>query len=220
MTAPTTDPIRILLVDDHALARSGLAAMLSVDPRFRIIAEAPHGESALVEYHRHQPQITLMDVRLPGMDGIEATRRLRSTFPKARIILLSSDGLEADIARGRAAGACGFVLKTVTREQLTEVILQVLAHGWCSPYDPAKNVPGHADLLSLRELQVLELIRRGLSNKDAAKALHISPHTVLSHLKGIFAKLGVANRAEAVTAAFERGYLRIEGGARGEELKG
>lgn len=214
MAASPSPKIRILLVDDHAVARSGLASMLSVNPRFQVVAEADNSDAALGAYAAHLPQITLMDVRMPGTDGIETTRRLCQAFPDARVVLIGSDGLETDIVRGRAAGACGFVLKTITREHLTRAILHVIEHGWCSPYDPEKIIVSDTHQLSLREMQVLELMRRGLSNKDIGKALNISPHTVLTHSKAIFSSLGVANRAEAVTAAFERGYFRLQPGGR------
>ncbi len=210
MKCLSSDIVRIMLVDDHALARSGLASMLSINPCFQVVAEADNVEIALSQYGKYQPHITLMDVRLPGVDGIEITRRIRESDSKARIILIGSDGLQADIIRGRAAGACGFVLKTITREHLNSAILHVVEHGWCSPYDPQKPAPIDNKHLSLRELQVLGLMRRGYSNKDIGIALHISPHTVLTHSKAIFEVLNVANRAEAVTAAFERGYFHIQ----------
>ena len=204
-------PIRLLLADDHAVVRMGLAAMLSVEGDFEIVAEAEDGEEAVILYRQHRPDVALFDVRMPGIGGVEALRRVHAEFPEARILMLSTAELEEDVAHSAEAGAGGYALKTLSRTELVAAIRRVSqGERYFSPeMDRRLAERTHGRQLSPREHEVLELMRRGLSNKDISVALGISEHTVKTHVKAILEKLHAADRAEAVAAAFERGVLTL-----------
>lgn len=211
MTMPA--PIRILLVDDHPAIRAGLASMLTLYPEFQIAAEASTGVDALRLHAQHQPELTLMDVRLPGMDGIQALCAIRTADAQARVVMLSSEALQADVFRAMQAGACGFLLKTSSHAHFAQQLHHAHQFGWCQPFTPEARDAEKDMLLRLtaRELEVLSFLRRGLSNTDIGKALNISPETAISHVKNLLIKLNAANRTEAVALGYETGLLRVDG---------
>lgn len=206
-------PIRILLVDDHSVVRMGLAAVLSLEEDFIIVDEAEDGAQALEKYRAKQPDVVLMDVRMPGTSGLEGLRALRAAWPSARVLMLTTSELDEDIQRTIEAGACGYLQKSVTREELVRAIRLVRAGGRYIPETTAKRLLQLAKRkhLSNRETEVLDGMRRGLSNRDIALSLSISEHTVKAHVKAILQKLESADRAEAVARGFEQGLLRVEG---------
>ena len=208
-------PIRILLVDDHLAIRAGVAAMLGLYAEFEIIAKAANGTEALLLHDLHQPDLTLMDVRLPGMDGIQALCAIRATQPQARVIMLSSEALQADVFRAMEAGACGYLIKTSSHAQFAKELHHAHQHGWCQPFTPEAR-QAEKDMLhrlTPRELEVLSCLRRGLSYADIGTALGISPETAISHVKTLLVKLNAANRTEAVSLGYETGLLRVDGAA-------
>jgi DNA-binding NarL/FixJ family response regulator len=204
--------IRILLVDDHSVVRMGLAAVLSLDEALTIVAEAEDGAQAIEKYRTERPDIVLMDVRMPGMGGLEALCALRATWPAAKVLMLTTSELDEDLQRAIESGACGYLLKSVTREELVKSIHHVHAGGRYIPAAMEQHLSQLAKRkhLSHREVEVLDGMRRGLSNRDIAGALSISEHTVKAHVKAILQKLESADRAEAVARGFERGLLRLD----------
>lgn len=204
--------IRILLVDDHSVVRMGLAAVLSLDESLTVVAEAEDGAQALEKYRAARPDIVLMDVRMPGTGGLEALRALRAAWPEARVLMLTTSELDEDIQQAIEAGARGYLLKSVTREELVRSIHQVHAGGRYVPGAMAQrlNLLAKRKHLSNREIEVLDGMRRGLSNRDISVALSISEHTVKAHVKAILQKLESADRAEAVARGFEQGLLRLD----------
>lgn len=201
--------ISILLVDDHAMVRMGLKAMLGLEPDFKVVAEAEDADEAVSLFARHLPDITLLDLRMPGGDGVEVVRRVRKEFPSARIIMLTSFDLEEEVFQSLNAGAQGYVMKAVGREELCDAVRNVHSGERCVPPAIERRLAERAQTqrLSNREIEVLDHMRRGHSNKDIALALGISENTAKNHSKAILRKLQVADRAEAVAAGFERGLL-------------
>lgn len=205
-------PIRLLLVDDHPVIRAGIASMLSLYPEFQIVAQASHAAEALSLHAEHHPDLTLMDVRLPGVDGIQALAAIRAVVPEARVIMLSSEALQADHSRAMGAGACGYLLKTTTHAHFARELHHAHQHGWCQPFTPEarRAQKGKLPQLTNRELEVLSCLRRGLSNTDIGKALGISPETAITHVKSLLVKMNAANRTEVVSLAYEMGLLRTQ----------
>lgn len=203
--------IRLMLVDDHSMVRMGLATILSVDKDLKVVAEAEDAEQAVALFREHRPDITLMDGRMPGASGVEALQRIRAEYPEARVIMLTTFDLEEMVYAALEAGAAGYLLKSVRRGELVNAIRRVHAGERCFPEELEKKLAdaGTQKRLSPRELETLELVRRGLSNRDIGVALGVSENTAKAHLKAILLKLGVADRAEAVAAGFERGLLQI-----------
>jgi DNA-binding NarL/FixJ family response regulator len=204
--------IRVLVADDHPVVRTGLAAVLVQQADLELVAEAENGERAVALYREHQPDVCLMDLRMPVMDGVEAIRAITTEFPEARILALTTYEGDADIRRALEAGARGYLLKDML---LTDVVQSVRAvhHGErVIPNAVAARLaefPERSDLTE-RELEVLKLVARGLSNKEVARAIGRTDETVKIHLKNVFAKLGVADRTEAVTVALTRGLLHLD----------
>jgi DNA-binding NarL/FixJ family response regulator len=205
-------PIRILVVDDHFMVRMGLCASLNVEPDMEVIAEVGSGQSAVDAYRKHRPSLVIMDVRLPGLSGADATAAIVHEFPEARVLMLSTHSGEEEVYRALQAGARGYVLKSVMREELLRAIREV-----CSGrryLDPAV-VPllaqreGHRSLTG-RELEVLRMVAKGLGNKEIAAALNIAEVTVKLHVSHVFEKLNVKDRTEAATVAFQRGIISLE----------
>jgi two-component system NarL family response regulator len=194
--------IRLLLVDDHAVIREALATMLEVEEDFLVVGVADHAAAAELVFAETRPDLTLVDVRLPGADGFELLERLRRADPAARCLMLATSALRHELARAQQLGACGYVPKHATREQLVKAIRSVAAGA--ESWDLARHRPQPLlDALSRRELEVLECICRGLTNGDIAKALGISEHTVKNHVKAVLQKLNAAHRTEAVARAHE-----------------
>jgi len=205
-------PIRLLLADDHLVVRMGLAAVLKFDPRFTIVAEAADGHAAVAAHREHQPDITLMDVRMPKLDGIEAARRIRAESPAARLLMLTTYDAEEDIRRALDAGASGYLLKDSSQDDLTTALLAVYRGEQWLPANIARRLREHTQEapLSPRQIEVLELLAKGLSNKEIAGVLGFTTDGTKAHLRTIFAKLGVADRTEAVVHAIQRGLIRVE----------
>ena len=204
--------IRILLVDDHSVVRMGLAAVLSLDEGLTVVAEAEDGTQALEKYRTEKPDVVLMDVRMPGIGGLNALRALRATWPAARVLMLTTSELDEDIQQAIASGAGGYLPKSVTRAELVRAIRQVHGGGRYVPEVMERRLQQLAKRrhLSNREIEVLDGMRRGLSNRDIASTLSISEHTVKAHVKAILQKLESADRAEAVARGFENGLLRVD----------
>jgi two-component system NarL family response regulator len=205
--------IRIMLVDDHFLVRMGLHGTLGAEDDMTVIAEAENGTEALAQFRRFQPDVTLMDLRLPGMDGIECASAIRREFPKARIIVLSTYGGDEDIHRALEAGVSGYLLKEIQRDELLRSIRDVHRGSRCVPPNVAARLadrPVGCDLTA-RELEVLRRIVGGMSNRRIGADLSISEGTVKTHVNSILAKLGVADRTQATVAAIGRGIVRLAG---------
>lgn len=204
--------IRLLIVDDHSVVRMGLAAVFGMYDDFKVAGEAEDGAQAVDAFRNLNPDVVLMDVRMPGMDGIEALRAIRKEAPEARVLMLTTSELDEDVHLALEAGACGYLPKSVSRAELAQAVRAVRAGG---KYLPQSIQCRLSELvkrrhLSDREIEVLDGMRRGLSNRDIAVALTISEHTVKCHVKAILQKLESADRAEAVARGFEQGLLRVD----------
>jgi DNA-binding NarL/FixJ family response regulator len=205
-------PIRILVVDDHFMVRMGLSASLNVEPDMEVVAEAGTGEAALEAFRQHLPNLVIMDVRLPGMGGSDATAAILREFPDARVLMLSTHSGEEEIYRALQAGAHGYVLKSMVREELLRAIRQVVqGQRYLDPAVASALAArvGHRTLSS-RELEVLRLVAKGLGNKEIAAALNIAEVTVKLHVSHVLEKLNVRDRTEAATAALQRGIISLE----------
>lgn len=202
--------IRVLAVDDHALLRKGLAAVINAETDMKLIAEASNGEDAIEKFRTHRPDITLMDLQMPGLNGIEAINRILNEFPDARIIVLTTYSGDAQVLRALRAGARAYLLKGHDRE-LVETIHAVNKGQKRIPPEVAAELAEHAtdDELSAREIEVLRLIAAGNSNKQIADLLGIAEATVKSRISNILSKLSASDRAHAVTIALKRGIIEI-----------
>ena len=207
--------VRILISDDHPVVRAGLRGMLSGEPGFEVVGEAENGKEAVALTGEHRPDVVLMDLRMPEMDGVTAIRHIRAEYPDVQIPVLTTYESDADILRAIETGATGYLLKETPREELFGAIRQV-AEGK-SPLAPGvaarlmqRMRDTDEEALSTREIEVLELVARGTSNKEIAKQLWVSETTIKSHMLHIFDKLGVTDRTAAVTAALKRGIIRLE----------
>jgi DNA-binding NarL/FixJ family response regulator len=207
-----SDPIRIMIVEDHAVVRQGLAALLRTVPDFSIVAEAADGRASVELFRLHQPDVTLMDLRLPQMNGVEAITSIRSEFPQARVIVLTTFDGDEDIYRALQAGAKGYLLKGMTGEELMEAIRSVDAGKSRIPSPVAERLAERMSGPSLtgRETEVLQLIVGGNSNKEIAAALFISEATVKTHINSLLSKLGVTDRTQAATTALQRGIVHLD----------
>jgi DNA-binding NarL/FixJ family response regulator len=208
------DRIRILIIDDHPVVRDGLKGMLAGHAEFDVIGEAADGAQAVDLCARLAPQVALMDLRMPQMDGVEAITRIRSRQPGVYILVLTTYDTDADILRAIEAGATGYILKDAPREDLYRAIRSTAqGQSYLSPTVATRlmsqlRAPEEASL-SQRELDVLGWVGRGSSNKEIAQSLHISEATVKSHLLHIFSKLGVNDRTQAVTLALQKGLIKL-----------
>ena len=203
---------RVLIADDHPVVRAGLAAVITQEPDLEIVAQAENGELAVALYREHQPDVVLMDLRMPQLGGVEAISRITEEFPDARILALTTYEGDADIRRALRAGARGYLLKDMLLSDVITAIRTVLRGERVIPAAVATRLaefPERSDLTE-RELEVLHLVGRGLSNKAVAKAIGRMDETVKIHLKNIFAKLGVDDRTEAVTVALTRGLIHLD----------
>jgi two-component system, NarL family, response regulator len=205
-----TSKIRIMLADDHEVVREGLAAILARREAFEVVAEVGDGEAAVEAWLRLKPDIGLLDLRMPKIDGVEAIRRMRESDPNAKLIILTTYDGDEDIYQGLRAGAKGYLLKDSPREQIIEAIHAVLAGRTYIPSQVGEKLATrvNTDALTEKELQILKKIAEGLSNKKIAAELFISEGTVKFHSNSIYAKLGVSSRTEAVKVATARGLVR------------
>jgi DNA-binding NarL/FixJ family response regulator len=205
-------PIRVLTADDHPLVRAGLAAVVGAEPDMELVGEAATGHDAVALYRDRRPDVVLMDLRMPGMDGLAATRAILSEFPAARIVVLTTYDGDEDIHRALEAGARGYLLKDMLRTAVINTIRAVHRGQKVIPPEIAERLAEFVPRIRLseRELEVLALAAKGLSNKEIARVLGRAEETVKVHLKNIFDKLGVEDRTEAVTTALQRGILHMD----------
>jgi DNA-binding NarL/FixJ family response regulator len=216
------DPIRILLVDDQRLMREGLRILLELEPGLEIVGEAGDGQAGLDAYEALQPDVVLMDVRMPGMDGVEATWRLRERWPDARVVILTTFDDDEYVFEGLRAGAMGYLLKDVSGHDLAEAVRTVAAGGVLIEPSVARKVvaefarvapparaadAGLAEPLTEREREILELLALGLNNREIADRLSLAPGTVKNYVTTILQKLGVRDRTQAAIRARELGLI-------------
>ena len=208
----TSKPIRILVVDDHFMVRMGLSASLNVEPDMEVVAEAGSGQAALEAYRKHRPNLVMMDLRLPGMSGIDCTAAILHEFTDARILMLSTHSGEEEIYRAMQAGALGYIVKSIIREELLRAVREV--HQGRQYADPivASHLAERRShrSLSAREVEVLRMVAKGLGNKEIATKLNIAEVTVKLHVSHVLEKLSVKDRTEAATAALQRGIIALD----------
>jgi two-component system, NarL family, response regulator len=211
MPPPFDPPLTLLVVDDHFVFRAGLRSVLSLRADFAVVAEADTADQALAEFRRHQPAITLMDLRMPG-GGIAATRRIRQEFPAARILMLTTYDGDEDIHQALAAGACGYLLKSVPGPELLRAIESAALGERYIPPAVQRRLEERATFgeLTEREREVLPLVVKGLTNRDIADILKFTEFTAKAHVRSLLAKLGAADRTELVTIAVQRGLIHLE----------
>ncbi len=206
-----TKQLRCMVVDDHPVVRAGLVAIISAQPDMSVVAEAADGQTAIELFRRHQPDVTLMDLRMPVLSGFEAIAVLRREFPASRFIVLTTYEGEEDINRALRAGAQGYVLKGMTGEELIDAV-RLVAQGFrYIPQAVKERLAGHlfGSRLTPRETEVLQLIVAGLSNREIAEQLSVTEGTVKSFVNSILGKLGVRDRTQAVTTALQRGLVHL-----------
>jgi DNA-binding NarL/FixJ family response regulator len=207
-----TERIKLLVVEDHHIVRQGLVALLNTVPDMEVVAEAADGKIGIELFRKHQPDVTLMDLRLPTMGGAEAVAKIRQEFPAARIIVLTTFDGDEDIYRALQAGARGYLLKGMLGEELLDAIRTVHAGKSRIPAVVAERLAhrmsGHE--LTVRELEVLELIVKGQSNKEIGGSLSISEATVKTHINNLLSKMGVTDRTQAATTAIQRGIVHLK----------
>ena len=203
--------IRVLAVDDHPLLREGIAAVIDNQPDMSLVALATSGAEAIQRYREHRPDVTLMDLRLPDVSGIDAMIAIRAEFPDARVMMLTSFGGDVEIERALRAGARGYVLKSLPPRELADAIRDVHAGRKRIPADVAAHLAEHVgeEGLTSRECEVLSRVAGGLRNRDIGEELVITEETVKVHMRNILGKLGARDRTEAVTIALRRGILQL-----------
>ncbi len=210
-----SEPIRVLIADDHPVVRTGLEGMLASQPEFQVVGEATNGKQAVALVEQLHPDVVLMDLRMPELDGVAATSEIRRRRPAVQVLVLTTYDSDADILPAIEAGATGYLLKDAPREDLFRAI-QAAANGesFLAPSVAARlmgrmRAPAE-EALSAREVQVLTMVSQGASNKEIGHQLHISEATVKTHLTHIFEKLGVSDRTQAVTVALQRGIVHLD----------
>lgn len=203
------NPIRILAVDDHFLLREGIAALIASQPDMQLVAEASSGAEALTQFRTHEPDVTLLDIQMPGMGGIEALTKIRGEYPQARVIILTTYGGDVLATRALEAGAFAYVLKGAVRTELLGTIRSVHQGRRRIGDGIANTLAAHRgeETLTTREIEVLQLVAAGNSNKQIAAQLLVTEDTIKAHMKRIIAKLGANDRTHAVTLALARGIL-------------
>jgi DNA-binding NarL/FixJ family response regulator len=211
-------PIRVLSVDDHHLLQQGIAAVITSEPDMQLVAQASSGPEAILLFREHLPDITLMDLRLPGLSGIDAMIAIRAEFPKARIVMLTTFDGDAEVQRALRAGASGYFLKSAPPRDLVAAIRHVHAGNKRIQPEVLAQIAEHMgeEDLTAREIEVLKLVVGGRRNREIGTELYISEETVKVHLKHIMEKLGARDRTHAVALAERRGIIRIDGGPGGK----
>ncbi len=210
-----SDVVRVLIADDHPVVRSGIRGMLASDPGLEVIGEAADGPEAVALTLRERPDVVLMDLRMPELDGASATAEIRARRPETQILVLTTYDTDADIVRAIEAGAIGYLLKDVPHEEISKAVRAaargepVLAPAVAARLMARSRGPA-GDELTMREIDVLQLAAKGLSNSEIARELFVSATTVKAHLTHIYRKLGVGDRTAAVTTALERRIIRLE----------
>jgi DNA-binding NarL/FixJ family response regulator len=206
-----TDPIRILVAEDHHVVRQGLVALIKTVENMQVVGEACDGRQAVELFRQHQPDVTIMDLRLPHMTGVEAITEIRRNFPNARIIVLTTYDGDEDIYRALQAGARGYLLKDMSGDDLMDAIRTVHAGRSRIPPAVAQRLADRlgGPELTTRELEVLKLIVSGKSNKEIGRELFISEATVKTHINSLLSKLGVSDRTQAATTALQRGIVHL-----------
>jgi two-component system, NarL family, response regulator len=204
--------IRIMVVDDHFFVRIGLSTSINAEKDMVVVGEAKSGIQAVTLYRTHKPDVTLMDLRLPEMSGVEATIEITKEFPEARIIVVSNYDGDEDIHKALKAGASSYLLKSMDREEVINTIRSVAVGNIHLPKEIKRRLSARIpeSELTVRELEVLKLVAKGMSNKQVASTLSIAEVTIKLHVSNIFLKLAVADRTEAVTTALRRGILSLE----------
>lgn len=204
-------PIRLLLVDDHPVMRAGMANVLGMDPDFQVVAQADDGETALLLWREHRPDVTLLDISLGGIDGIDTLRRLRQEFPAARVLMLTSSEASEDVCYALKAGASGYVTKNIRASELAEAIRTVHAGGQILSEKVRRKLTEDEGSrhLSPREMDVLGLVRQGFTNDEIGRLLGISERTARAHMGTIMEKLQASDRTSAVARGFETGLLKV-----------
>ncbi|HEV7768402.1 MAG TPA: response regulator transcription factor [Thermoanaerobaculia bacterium] len=202
----------VLVADDHSLVRTGVVNIINHEPDLHVVAEAANGEEAVAAFREHRPAVSMLDLRMPVMDGVEAVRQIRAIDPQAKVIVLTTYDTDEDISRALKAGANAYALKDITADALVKCIHDVLmGKTYLAPSAAAKLAEGMSRVqVTPRELSTLRLMADGRSNKEIAGELGISERTVKSHLGHLFEKLGVTSRTEAVKIATRRGLVRLE----------
>ena len=202
---------KVLIVDDHSLVRLGLSALLGYQSDMEVAGEAEDGEEAVHMACKVHPDVIVMDLMMPGVDGVEATRRIREKLPDSHILILTTFGTSADVARAILAGASGAIMKDTSNEDLLNAIRTVAEGGKVFSPEIEQHVKEYSVSpdLTQRQMEILHSVTRGLSNPDIAKQFDITVDGVKAHLSAIFAKLGAANRSEAITIALRRHLLKL-----------
>ena len=208
----TSGTIRVLCVDDHPLVRKGIASILANEPDMLLVAEANNGREAVSLFKEHQPDVTLMDLRMPEIDGTSATRMIRQEAPDARIIALTSYDGDQDIYRALEAGVRGYILKEMVHTEVVRAIRTVHSGKRLMPQEVAERLSEYFPQVALtpREVEVLGCVAKGMANKEIATRLGTASGTVKMHIQNILAKLGASDRTHAVTIAMERGILHLQ----------
>jgi DNA-binding NarL/FixJ family response regulator len=211
MLDDTGGEIRVMIADDHPLLRSGIAAVLSHSARISVVAEAGDGDMAVELFRQQRPDITLMDLQMPGLGGIEAIAAIRRIDPQARIIILTTFSGDAQIYRGLKAGASGYLLKNMARTELLDYLFSIYRGDRRLPAEVSRNLPTVMTMepLTRREVDVLKLVATGHSNQRAAGELGLKEDTIKAYMKSILAKLRARDRTQAVTIALKRGFWEV-----------